>query len=61
MLSSKIKDLLEENEKLTKIVLVKDRVIEDITTKIQLLEEAIEEHEKTLTARDSMMEEYQRR
>jgi chromosome segregation ATPase len=52
----KISSLEEENARLKKTVEVKDRVIEDITEKIQLLEEAIDEHERTLTSRDHMME-----
>jgi hypothetical protein len=40
---------------------MKDAIIDDITNKIRLLEDAIDEHEKNLTARDHLMDEYQQR
>jgi hypothetical protein len=40
---------------------LKENIIDDITSKIRMLEDAIDEHEKNLTARDHLMEEYQRR
>ena len=57
----KLDETEEENKKLRRIVEIKENVIDDITQKIQLLEDAIEEHERTLTARDNKVEEYQRR
>jgi chromosome segregation ATPase len=42
-------------------VRLQEEVIEDITGKIRLLEDAIEEHERSLTSRDHLMEEYEQR
>lgn len=61
ILQSKIRDLEEENCQLRQVINIKDNVIIDITEKIKLLEEAIEEHEKSLTARDNLMDEFQKR
>ena len=57
----KLREAEEENNRLRKNVEIKDKIIDDITEKIQLLQEAIEEHERNLTARDNKVEEYQRR
>ena len=58
---ARMKEVEDENTKLRKVVEIKQNIIDDITQKIQLLEDAIEEHERNLTARDNKVEEYQRR
>lgn len=44
--------------KLKHTLKIKQQVIDDITLKIKILEDAIEEHERSLTSRDHLMEEY---
>ena len=60
-LTSVVEDLKDENIELKNKLKEKDEIIEDITEKIRLLEDAIEEHEQNMTARDGVLEEYQRK
>ncbi len=55
-LLSENRELKEENERLKEKVSEQADVIHDITHKIRLLEEAIDEHERSLTSRDHILQ-----
>lgn len=51
--------LREENERLKQKVSEQADIISDITEKIRLLEEAIDEYEKNLTSRDHVLQDFE--